>query len=651
MKIRTLGNLLAITSIIILLLSLFALYLTKAQISRQNSDSVAIRELVSNTRNLHNIVIQTALYHESRSQSLWQPQRDKLRHALNNHIYTSSNENATAQAIRDNIKILDVLYQRLLDISLARRETSKALDTGDELTARTLSSLLLTKQEMLDSTNELGEFNREETSIAERRHELLTLGLALIMSISILTVWYLLKKSILLPITLLQHGTEIVRKGNLGYRINLQNNNEIGDLARNFDAMTSQLERSLCILQEEILERQKTQNSLAQQASKLEQELAERKQAEENKEAGDRLLTRILQTLPVAVFCKNIRNNFEFSVWNKKAEEIFGLTAAECLGKTDYDFFTKENADWFREMDLVACRSENVIDIPEEVVQSKNKTLIVHTQKTVILDSRGNPHYLLCVSEDITQRTQVDRMKSEFISTVSHELRTPLTSIRGSLALLEAGVCGNISPKAMMLVNVAHRNSQRLIGLVNDILDMEKLASDGLLLQLQPVDLVQLVHHGIEANSGYAETFHVRYLFTSHPEQVWVSADADRLMQVLTNLLSNAAKFSPAHTQVEMRLQLENNVCKLEIADQGPGIPATFHNRIFGKFAQADGSNTRQQGGTGLGLHISKSLIEKMNGQIGFIPAPEKGTIFWFTLPLVAPVDGIIPMTIIQQTT
>ncbi|MCU6433810.1 GGDEF domain-containing protein [Undibacterium sp. Jales W-56] len=226
-----------------------------------------------------------------------------------------------------------------------------------------------------------------------------------------------------------------------------------------------------------------------------------------------------------------------------------------------------------------------------------------------------------------------DRFKSEFISVVSHELRTPLTSIRGSLGLLESGRIAELPNKVLDLIKIAHKNCQRLVNLVNDILDLEKIQSGALNLQIQTVDLIGIARQSIEENAAYADSYGVRYELETSLGEAYVNADVDRLLQVFANLLSNAAKFSPANSLVHIRIQANEHLFRVEIEDHGAGIPLHFRERIFGKFAQADGTNIRQQGGTGLGLNITRTLLEKMHGKISFTSTEGMGTTFWFTLP------------------
>ncbi|PTQ91361.1 response regulator [Agitococcus lubricus] len=235
------------------------------------------------------------------------------------------------------------------------------------------------------------------------------------------------------------------------------------------------------------------------------------------------------------------------------------------------------------------------------------------------------------------QAEQASRAKSEFIATVSHELRTPLTSISGGLSLVLGKLSDTLSPKAKLLLETASRNSERLTLLINDILDIERIELGQLTFDFQTIDLVQLVQQAIVANQGYALKHHVQLTITHLPSSpAWVMANSHRLLQVFANLLSNAIKYSPPQGLVELSLVEVENAWRVTVKDYGRGIPSHFKTQIFQRFAQADSSDTREQGGTGLGLSISKAIIERHQGVIGYCSEEGQGSAFYFDLPLLA---------------
>ncbi|MFP2932128.1 ATP-binding protein [Pyxidicoccus sp. 3LG] len=226
-----------------------------------------------------------------------------------------------------------------------------------------------------------------------------------------------------------------------------------------------------------------------------------------------------------------------------------------------------------------------------------------------------------------------ERLKNEFVSTVSHELRTPLTSIRGSLGLLTGGVAGPLPPAVAEMIGIAHKNSERLIRLINDILDLDKMESGRLDVELVPAELAPLLVQAAEAHHGYAEEYGVRVETVLDAPGALARVDVDRLAQVLANLLSNAIKFSPRCERVTLRLGRHGGGLRVSVEDRGPGIPEAFRARIFQKFAQADGSDSRKRSGTGLGLSIARALVERLGGTLDFTTAVGAGTTFWFDLP------------------
>jgi PAS domain S-box-containing protein len=238
----------------------------------------------------------------------------------------------------------------------------------------------------------------------------------------------------------------------------------------------------------------------------------------------------------------------------------------------------------------------------------------------------------VCLLHDLSESTRVARMKDEFVSTVSHELRTPLTSLLGSLALLKQG--GMEARLVAQLLDMAHNNAHRLLHLINELLDVDKLEAGQLALECKPMELAPLLARSQQENRGYAERFQVSLqLLPSVTPGAVAAVDEDRFAQVMNNLLSNAIKFSPPGGNVEIGMALEADWLEIFVRDHGVGIPPAFQPLMFRKFSQADSSDTRRQRGTGLGLYLTRMLVERMRGEIRFVTAEGQGTTFFVRLP------------------
>ena len=230
--------------------------------------------------------------------------------------------------------------------------------------------------------------------------------------------------------------------------------------------------------------------------------------------------------------------------------------------------------------------------------------------------------------------------KGQFIANVSHELRTPLTAIVGALGLVESGSRENMPEQTVKLFEMAYQNGKQLSTLINDILDFEKLNAGAMSFNCRPMALMPSIGKALELNQSYAERYRVAFVLENTvPDETRVIADGQRLLQVMANLLSNAAKHSPAGENVFISLQKTNGSVRVAIRDRGPGIPESFREHIFEKFAQAKSTSTNKDSGTGLGLAISRAIIEGMGGTIGFDSKPGQGATFYFDLPL-APESG-----------
>ncbi len=260
----------------------------------------------------------------------------------------------------------------------------------------------------------------------------------------------------------------------------------------------------------------------------------------------------------------------------------------------------------------------------------------VQISASPFINSSGSPEGLILMTTDISERRRIERMKDDFISTVSHELRTPLTSISGALSLLTSGVGGPLEGPVLDMVAIAHRNSGRLTRLIDDLLDLDKLAAGKLRIDLEIRPIMELVDEACLENQVYADGYGVTIECLTRADVAHVEVDPQRFQQVLRNLLSNAAKFSKAGDQVELHVISGERLVQVQVIDHGIGIPAEFFPLIFQKFTQA-GPSTRQSMGTGLGLAISKELVERMGGMIDFQSETGGGSTFTVTLPRCQP--------------
>jgi PAS domain S-box-containing protein len=368
-------------------------------------------------------------------------------------------------------------------------------------------------------------------------------------------------------------------------------------------------------------------------------DITERKQSDEQ-------FRLAIEAAPTGMLLMDL-NGFILLV-NAQIEKLFGYPRSELLGRPIESLIP----ELFR-ADIPDFRMGSFSDPTASLqkVQALRKDgseLPVEIRLNPVATSEGE--FAFCSIVDLSERLEIDRIRNEFISTVSHELRTPLTSIRGSLGLLQAGAMGVLPVKAAEMVAIAYKNSGRLVRIINDILDIGTIDSGKLTLQMGIVPLAELLQQSVEANAGFAEKCEVRLLLETVSPADRVLADPNRLMQVMVNLLSNAAKFSPPGGDVLIRVRHGETSARIEVEDSGAGIPEAFKVHVFEKFAQADASATRHFEGTGLGLNISRKLIEAMGGSIGFYAAADHGTVFYVDLPRKDAAPAMLRATQLSET-
>jgi PAS domain S-box-containing protein len=365
---------------------------------------------------------------------------------------------------------------------------------------------------------------------------------------------------------------------------------------------------------------------------RLERQLVELEEARRQVEASGRKLALFAERAPIAVL--ELQPDGTVAEVNHAAEILFGYAAAELVGGPVKKLVLAEFHDEFDRIwqQLLSSR-ESIAGLKIRNPRRDGIELTCEWTVTPLVNFQKDVIAVIAQGRDVTAQLEAERMKKEFTSTLSHELRTPLTSIIGSLQLINSGVMGDVDKEVGELTMVAERNGQRLLDLINDILDIEKIESGKVTLAPEVMRVDELVRESLVLNKAFGERFKVSFQSDGDIPERQVHADRKRLLQVMTNLLSNAAKFSPEGGIVEISTEDAGPNVRIAVHDRGSGIPEAFRSRIFGRFTQADSTATRQKGGSGLGLAICKRLIELMRGRIGFDDRPGGGTTFWFELP------------------
>lgn len=286
---------------------------------------------------------------------------------------------------------------------------------------------------------------------------------------------------------------------------------------------------------------------------------------------------------------------------------------------------------------LAACELLRPGQIPTLNLESNITDAIgnqIDIEINVTATERKDHVELIFVVRDISARKQLELMQSEFVSIVSHELRTPLTSIIGSLRLMEGGVFGKLPDALDKMIRIALQNGQQLALIINDILDMDKLAAGKMEFAIEEHRIGELITQAMETNQSYAKQYQVKFVLETEHDYL-IRCDGQRFQQIMSNLLSNAAKYSKPESHIDIRLNPREGMLEIAVCDHGEGIPLQFQDKIFKKFSQVDGSSTRKKGGTGLGLSICKEMVQRMEGEIGFSSEEGVGSTFYFRLPLV----------------
>jgi PAS domain S-box-containing protein len=363
--------------------------------------------------------------------------------------------------------------------------------------------------------------------------------------------------------------------------------------------------------------------------SQLQIELQERQQATAVLQEAERRWRSLLDNIQLLVVGLDQFGNVSYV--NPFFLTLTKYTESEVLGKNWMEhFLASSNSDGVND----TVNDNNDPYHQNSILTKSGEERFIAWNNAILKDSNGAPIGTIGIGEDITERQKLEVMKNEFISIVSHELRTPLTSIQMSLGLLQTGIYAKKPEKTQRMIAIALMDTKRLVNLVNDILDLERLESGRAFLEKTVCSAADLMQQAVDGM--YAIATQQCITLTINPTTAMVWAAADTIIQTLTNLLSNAIKFSPPHSVIRLRAERQANKVLFQVRDQGRGIPSDKLETIFGRFQQVDASDSREKGGTGLGLPICRSIIERHGGKIWAESKLGEGCTFFFTLPIPA---------------
>lgn len=342
-------------------------------------------------------------------------------------------------------------------------------------------------------------------------------------------------------------------------------------------------------------------------------------------------LARLPLHAPVAIIAKT-RSHIILN-WNYSAQKLFGYSIEDAIGRPAESVLPADLMRHLQELQPRVDAGEYIVTHPIEVTLADSTQLPVELDFGPSYDENGYLSGSVVVLRDNSARKAAEKRINEFYSVVSHELRTPLTSIRGAIGLLESGAINPSSADGAELLHVARESADRLIRLVNDILDLKKIEAGKMELHPREFSMDALITNAVKSMHGMAEQYSIS-VDCEFDDKANVNADWDKTTQVLTNLISNAIKFSPEQSTVTVRTNVNGDKIRVAVIDRGCGISAEDMPKLFGKFQQLDSSNTRTHEGTGLGLVITKAIVEQQNGTVGVESTVGSGSAFWFELPV-----------------
>ena len=637
MKIRSqINGLLVIAALIISIAVGMTLFCAR-DVEQTASDISAAEDLIESASQLRQVAVETALFHEVRSQDQWQRKIASVTGEIHRMRITTPREKANLDRIRKKIELMQIIYPRLIEglgATTGRAAVSRS-DMEVAMETRAVASLLVVTQEVIDIGHELIRGNREQAKTALRGMQV-SIGLVILaMGALIAFVWLLVSRRILQPLRIFGQGTKQLAAGNYAHRLKLTQQDEIGDLASAFDAMIVRVETAA-------LDLVKHRDSLAEVVLSRTNELLKAKDAAE-------ALSQYARSLIEASLDPLVTINVQGKITdvNDASAQATGVQREQLIGTDFSNYFTEPDQ---ARIGYQTVFSEGLVrDYPLAIRHTSGRTMDVLYNAAVFKDDMGKVLGVVAAARDITERQRLDQVlheknaelerataaaekanlgKSDFLSSMSHELRTPLNAILGFAQLIESDSPAPTPNQKRSLDQILNAGWY-LLELINEILDLAQIESGKTSLSLEPVSLVEVMNECRAMVESQVDKRGIHLIFLPLELDYFVEADRTRMKQILINLLSNAIKYNKPGGVVTLASTLvAPESIRISIRDTGSGLTPEQLAQLFQRFNRL-GKELSQEEGTGIGLVVTKRLVELMGGTIGVSSDVGVGSVFW----------------------
>lgn len=650
MNIRAKINLMLTVVVLITAISLSAVLFLAHQAELQMSELAANDKLIHSATQLRQIAVESVLFHEPRARSQWQLKLASMKLETKKMLVSNADDRKKLARIYRNIELAQVAYDRMFEVYTENMATPNDRLARDEVffEDRTITSLLVITQELIDTGSSLIRSKRQQQTQTILMMLVSIIIIVVLMFVLALFFWRLVRRDLLHPLGVFEQGAQQIGAGNYSHRLNLQQHDEVGELASEFDAMVDRVEKAKLEIEAHRSQLSETVNSRTKEL-----EVAT-KNAETYAKYARSLIEASLDPLVT------ISSQGAITDVNEAFVQATGVPREQLIGSDFSNYFTE--ADKARDSYMQVFDDTLVRDYPLAIRHTTGQIMDVLYNASVYRDDQGRVLGVLAAARDITARKRLDQKlqeknvelegarkiadkanlaKSEFLSIMSHELRTPLNAILGFAQLIESG-SSPLSTSQNQNINQIISAGWHLLDLVNEILDLAAIESGNVTLSMAPVSVVEVMLECRSMIEPQAQKHGITMTFPVFETACFVKADQTRLKQVLINLLSNAIKYNrPGGSIIVECGKRTPDFLRISVQDSGAGLTTDQLAQLFQPFNRL-GKEFSGQEGTGIGLVVARRLVEQMGGVIGVESIVESGSVFWIELSLTeAPLSAV----------